>query len=127
MPTLTKPRQVLLLEDDEIMRPMLTQMIQRLGHEVVAAPNGRIGLDLIRQAPPDLVITDLLMPEMDGIETILKLRQLAPALRVIAISGGGRLSSADYLHMAKRLGAVATLEKPFEREELKAVLDAVFD
>lgn len=114
---------VLVIDDDEAMRSMLVQMLHRLGYEVAAASNGRAGLDLVRASPPDLVITDLLMPEKDGIETIMELRRLDPSLRVIAISGGGRFGSADYLHMARKLGAVATLEKPFEREQLKAVLE----
>ncbi|MBE2213330.1 MAG: response regulator [Opitutaceae bacterium] len=118
-----RPVQVLVIEDDEAMRAMLVQMLHRLGYDVIPAANGRIALDLLKTATPDFVITDLLMPEKDGIETILELRRSAPSLRVIAISGGGRLSSADYLHMARKLGAVATLEKPFEREQLKAVLE----
>jgi CheY-like chemotaxis protein len=114
---------IVVIEDDEALRPMLAQMVIRLGHEVWAEADGRAGLKRVREIKPDLVITDMVMPEKEGVETIIELRRTIPGIRIIAISGGGRVSSADYLHLAKKLGAFATLAKPFGREELKAVLD----
>jgi CheY-like chemotaxis protein len=113
---------ILVIEDDEHMRGSLAQTLERLGHRVTTAVDGRAGVESAGAAPPDLVITDLIMPEKEGLETIVELRQQHPLIRIIAMSGGGRLSNEDYLHLAKRFGAQHTLAKPFTRDELKAVL-----
>jgi DNA-binding response OmpR family regulator len=113
---------ILVIEDDEHMRGSLAQTLERLGHRVTTAVDGRAGVESAAAAPPDLVITDLIMPEKEGLETIVELRQQHPLVRIIAMSGGGRLSNEDYLHLAKRFGAHFTLAKPFTRDELKAVL-----
>jgi DNA-binding NtrC family response regulator len=114
---------IVIIEDDEALRPMLVQMVIRLGHEAWAEANGRAGLKRVVEIKPDLVITDMVMPEKEGVETIMELRRTMPGIKIIAISGGGRVSSADYLLLAKKFGAFATLAKPFSREELKTVLD----
>ncbi len=113
---------ILVIEDDEHMRGSLAQTLERLGHRVTTAVDGKVGVASAAVAPPDLVITDLIMPEKEGLETIMELRQHQPSIRIIAMSGGGRLSNEDYLHLAKRFGAQFTLAKPFTRDELKAVL-----
>ena len=115
---------IVIIDDDESLLPMLVQMVTRLGHEVFAEANGHTGLKRVRAVAPDLVITDMVMPEKEGVETILELRRSFPAVKIIAISGGGRISSADHLLLAKKFGAMATLAKPFSRDELKLVLDA---
>jgi YesN/AraC family two-component response regulator len=88
------------------------------GYAVQTAPNGRVGTRLFADAEPDLVITDIIMPEQEGIETIMRLRGLRPDKPIIAISGGGRVRNADFLQMAACLGASAVLAKPFDGNDL---------
>ena len=116
---------IVLIDDDESLRTMLTKMCERLGHEVLAEGNGNLGLKCVRQARPQVVITDILMPEKEGVETIMELRREFPKLKIIAMSGGGRNSASDYLSMARKFGAAFTLAKPFGREELKNALESV--
>lgn len=113
---------ILIIEDDEFVMNMLKQTFERAGYEVGTASNGRIGIQLYKCKPFDVVITDLIMPDMEGIETILKLRAEYPDVKVIAISGGGRNRPDDYLHLARKLGALRTFTKPVDRDDL---LDAV--
>ena len=93
-------------------------MLELEGHEVVDAPDGKLGLQLFREEGADLVITDIIMPEKAGLETIMELRKDYPGVKIIAISGGGAIEPRVYLHYAKEAGAMRTLPKPFEREEL---------
>ena len=86
------------------------------------ASNGEQGLRIYRQEPVDLIITDILMPEKEGIETIIELRQDFPDVKIIAMSGGGRIGTKDYLHLAKIFGVQRTFTKPVAREQL---LDAI--
>jgi DNA-binding NtrC family response regulator len=116
---------ILIIDDDASMRGSLAQTLERLGHQVSSAADGKAGVARAVESPPDLVITDLIMPEKEGLETIMELREHHPKVKIIAMSGGGRLSNEDYLHLAKRFGATVTLAKPFTREELKAVLAQV--
>jgi CheY-like chemotaxis protein len=97
---------------------MLRQMLERAGYEVVEAPDGRAGVRLYRQEKADLIITDLIMPEKEGIETITELRRDFPDVKIIAISGGGRIAPEVYLRMARSLGALRTFTKPIERKEI---------
>ncbi len=117
-------RSVLVIDDDDKVRTMLRQSLEREGYDVLEAGDGKEGLKIFREKGADLIITDLIMPEKEGLETITELRQDYPDVKVIAISGGGRVSPDEYLHLAKSLGAHLTLTKPFEREEL---LEAVRD
>ena len=109
---------VLIIEDDEFVKNMLRQTFNQAGYEVATASNGRIGIQLFQSEPFDIVITDLIMPDMEGIETITHLRKCNPGVKVIAISGGGRNRPDDYLHLASKLGAVKTFTKPVDRNEL---------
>jgi two-component system response regulator (stage 0 sporulation protein F) len=95
-------------------------MLRSAGHEVLLAADGREGLKTYREGPTDLVITDLFMPEVDGVETILALRREFPEAKVIAISGN--ICADAMLSVARRLGSVATLEKPFTAEHLLAAI-----
>lgn len=115
-------KRILVIDDDWQMREMMHQALERAGYEVVDAANGKIGLNLHRDKPVDLVITDLIMPEKEGIETIRELRKDYPELKIIAISGGGRASAEGYLSVAKTIGADRTLSKPFD---LKNILETV--
>ncbi|MBF0153308.1 MAG: response regulator [Magnetococcales bacterium] len=115
--------QILAMDDDPVMRQLLLAILQGAGHDVRVAPDGRVGMALFKAARPDVVITDLLMPELDGVGVIRELQTLEPHLRIIALSGGGRVLTAETsLDVAKRLGACIMVAKPFTAEE---ILDAV--
>ncbi len=114
---------IILIEDDEALRPMLVKMIERLGHEVRSEADGKAGLGQVRVWEPDLVVTDMIMPGQEGAETIFRLRREFPGVKIIAMSGGGRLGGADYLALAKKLGVATTLAKPFSRDEFKIALE----
>jgi len=113
---------ILVIDDDEQVLDMLYQSLTREGYDVLRASNGEQGLRLYRQEPVDLIITDIIMPEKEGIETIIELRQDFPDVKIIAMSGGGRIGTKDYLHLAKIFGVQRTFTKPVAREQL---LDAI--
>jgi PAS domain S-box-containing protein len=109
---------ILVIDDDDQFRGMLRETLEHAGYDVADAPNGKEGIRLYRENPADLVITDIIMPEKEGIETIRELKRDFPEVKIIAISGGGRIGPDSYLKMAKGLGAQRTLTKPLERDEL---------
>lgn len=109
---------ILVIDDDPVVRGMLVDMLQREGYDVDDAEDGREGMKRFREQPSALVITDVVMPEQEGLETLMQLRQSGVPVRVIAISGGGRVGPDAYLNSARTLGADAILAKPFGREEL---------
>jgi CheY-like chemotaxis protein len=111
---------ILVIDDEPPVRRLIQLMLGRDGHEVAEAADGAEGLALIGQDPPDIVITDILMPNKEGIETIREMRRLAPGLPILVISGNPE--SALYLEMAKLLGAHAALAKPFRSAELLAAV-----
>ncbi|OSM02050.1 response regulator [Magnetofaba australis] len=114
---------VMIVDDDAAVRALLRQILEDEGHRVSEAGNGREGVDRFSHEPHDIIITDMLMPEKDGVEVIMELREKFSGVKIIAISGGGRgLDAAFNLKVAKDFGAFATLAKPFSRQE---VLDAV--
>ncbi|HOX25839.1 MAG TPA: response regulator [Candidatus Krumholzibacteria bacterium] len=113
---------ILVIEDDQEVREYLVAVLSRAGHTVAAACNGRDGVSMFRERPTQVVITDIIMPEKDGIETLLDLRRDHPRLKVIAISGGGRSTPENYLHSARLLGADRAIRKPFKNEEILAAV-----
>lgn len=113
---------ILVVEDDPQVRRMLRFTLMRAGHEVAEAANGAEGLRLCDEAAPDLIVTDIIMPEMEGLETIKRLHDQRPALPVIAISGGGQVAPQGYLDLARKLGAREAFTKPVDRD---ALLEAV--
>jgi len=119
-------RRILLVEDNDQMRGTLRQMLEGAGHRVVEAPNGKIAERLYRERPADLIITDLIMPEKEGLELIMELRRDFPEVKIIAVSGGGRRGPKEYLPLAKNLGALRTFEKPFNQEDLLAAVQDIF-
>jgi CheY-like chemotaxis protein len=108
---------ILLIDDDPVLRSVLAAALSRAGHEVIQATDGKQGVDVARVTPLDLVITDLIMPVQEGVETIAILRKELPQLPVIAISGGVP-NSPLYLGIASRIGARRVLAKPFSTEEI---------
>jgi len=110
---------ILVIEDEEHIRTLYSRILQHAGHEVIEAPDGNVGIQLYRACPADLVITDIIMPEKEGIELIIELRRDFPDVKIIAVSGGGQATaSATCLRLAKGFGAVRTLAKPFNQQEL---------
>jgi DNA-binding response OmpR family regulator len=106
---------IILVEDDESLRTTLTEFLEQSGHEVCIAANGRIAWQFLEGQAFDLVITDLVMPDMEGLEFITKLRKAGHNIPIIAMTGGGR---DIYLTLAEKLGARAILTKPFRLAEL---------
>ena len=111
-------RLVLIIEDD---RPLLLAMgraFTRAGAQVVLAADGAEGLNQFRNTSPDLVVTDIIMPEREGIETILAMKAARPEVPILAVSGGGQTPAGAFLTLAKGLGADAVLAKPFRAGQL---------
>lgn len=113
---------ILIIDDNAQYRSMLSEMLDVDGYHVLTAENGNLALKSLEEARVDLVITDILMPEKGGVETIIELRQKFPNLPVIAMSGGGRTGNMDFLEIARNVGVQATLTKPIE---LDTLLDTV--
>lgn len=114
---------ILLIEDDEMLRTCLRDLLEFAGHEVVEAADGQEGLDRFQTGPVDLVVTDLVMPKREGLSLILEVRQDYPKTKIIAISGGGRIGKHQLLEVAKSYGADRTLLKPFKPKELFDAVD----
>ena len=112
------PQHLLLVDDDASLRSILRRGLEKSGYEVREAGEGGAALKLLASAPADLVITDLVMPDMEGIALILSLRKSHPKLPVIAMSGGGRMRPEGYLEIARGCGAARILAKPFTLAEL---------
>lgn len=112
-----------MIDDDEAFRSMLLRALERVGHDVIEAAEGRAALRALSGASVDLVITDIVMPDMEGIDTIRALRRTHPELKIIAMSGGGRVKPESYLEMAKAFGAVRVFSKPFDNEDLFAAIE----
>lgn len=114
---------ILVIDDDQDLRTVMRVALESAGHRVDLAPDGARGLEMQRTSPADVVITDIFMPDMEGMETILELQQHFPGTKIIAMSGGGDFRKAlDYLSTARHLGAVKSVSKPFDH---KMLLDAV--
>lgn len=111
-------RRILIIDDDHHILLMIKKMLERAGFEVDLASNGNEGLELFKKMPVDLVITDIIMPEKEGLETIREMKRLRPDLKIIAMSGGGKVSSDNYLNTAKIFGASRTLAKPFSQKQM---------
>ena len=118
---------ILVVDDDQPVREMICSILGTCGYELAEAPNGKIATRMYREQPFDVVITDLVMPDMDGIELIKELRAIDQNVKVIAISGGFLTASDTYLKAAKLMGAQHTLPKPFEMDELLSVVASVLE
>jgi DNA-binding response OmpR family regulator len=116
---------ILLVDDDVSVRGFVRIALTEMGHQVTEAGNGNEGLRSFERSPTDMVITDLVMPEQEGLETLAIYRKMHPGVKIIAMSGGGRGNASDYLKMAKIMGADLVLAKPFSIDELKTTVDAL--
>lgn len=116
--------QILLIEDDDAMRETLSALLSRKGFDVVAAADGDEGLKLFRRNPVPLVITDIIMPNKEGVETIFELKKDFPDVNIIAISGGGKVEAQNYLQAVEMIPNVRyTFKKPFKNEEFLAAVN----
>lgn len=117
---------ILIIDDEPYILLMLKKMLERAGYEVDLASNGREGMDLFEKDSADLVITDIIMPDKEGLELILEMKRRRPGLKIIAMSGGGRISPESYLECASHFGAERVFQKPFRQKEMvSAVRDLV--
>ncbi|MGD8413092.1 MAG: response regulator [Candidatus Latescibacterota bacterium] len=120
-------KHILVVDDDESIRNLLRTILEREGYAVTSAADGKEATRMFRRNQPDLIITDIIMPEQEGLRTISNLRKEHPDIGIIAISGGGQYGLGEYLDVATALGADQTFAKPFERLELvKAVRKLLF-
>jgi CheY-like chemotaxis protein len=119
---------ILVIDDDAGMRRTISRMLRHAGHEVTEAADGLEGMNSVRTNRPDIVVTDIFMPQKEGFETIQELRQEHPSILILAVSGGATLSGAsphapDYLNLVQGLGADGTLAKPFRAKDLLLEID----
>ena len=113
---------ILVIDDDEAMRGSVRRILERDGHDVHEAQDGAEGLRVFETFAADVVVTDLIMPGKEGIETIMELREAAPDVRILAVSGGGVGLHHDVLSDAEALGADASLAKPFTVDQLRSAV-----
>jgi DNA-binding response OmpR family regulator len=116
---------ILLIDDDPALRQTMKKIMALAGHTVDEADDGSVGLDLFRERHYDLVVTDILMPEKEGIETIIELREANQAVKILAVSGGMTLDPTGHLEDAEALGADASLPKPFTVEEFTEAVEGL--
>ncbi|WP_042688547.1 response regulator [Azospirillum sp. B506] len=114
---------VLVVDDEPMVRMTLRRLLEKSGVEVTEAQDGAEAMRIFRASRPDLVICDLVMPFADGLQTILRMRRLDPAVKIIAISGGGRSKAMELLAVARQMGADHALAKPIERSQIALIVD----
>lgn len=116
---------ILLIDDNIELLKMERSFLESAGHKVCTATNGIQAMQLVRKNSYELIVTDILMPEKEGIETILEIRKKYKSVKIIAVSGGGRIDAINYLDMALAMGATQTLQKPFSGKKLLEVITEV--
>ena len=117
---------ILVVDDNDEMRELLRLILESAGHEIMEAANGKIALNLLKTAAAELVITDIIMPEMEGIDLIMTIRTMYPEIKIIAISGGGKIDPGVCLNMADKLGADRVLQKPFGKSIILSTIGELF-
>jgi CheY-like chemotaxis protein len=118
---------ILIVEDDKELREMLKISLLRNNYSVLEAENGKDAIIHFKPLLTDLVVTDLIMPEEDGLKVVIKLKELKPSIKIIAISGGGKVGPGSYLNLAKALGADAIYSKPFSINDLVVKIEELLD
>jgi CheY-like chemotaxis protein len=114
---------ILVIDDQVVMRRTIRRILTAAGHDVLEAENGAAGLKILRERTPDLVITDLIMPEKEGIETILEIRRDQLATKILAMTGSGLDQRSIYLDAARKLGADEVVRKPFRTADLLVIVE----
>jgi CheY-like chemotaxis protein len=117
----------LVIDDDDLVRDTIVRILERKGYQVLVAGDGARGLQIFRSERPDLVITDIIMPEKEGLETIREIRDEWPDTKIIAISGGARIGNMDFLDVAGKLGASEIIPKPFDPTDLVMLVSRCLD
>lgn len=115
---------ILVVDDEAAVRTAVGKILSRAGHDVLEAADGKTALTMYQNDPGDVIIMDIYMPEMDGIEATIRLKHEFPDVKIVAVSGGGYLDKAKILEREARLGALRTLAKPLHEQD---ILDAVSD
>lgn len=118
---------ILVVDDDEQVRELVQSLLTECGYDITIATDGQAAIRQYREVPFDLVITDLVMPDMEGIELIRELRGLDPLVKIIAMSGGLRGATETYLKTAKLMGAQHVLAKPFAVDDLFTIVSAALE
>lgn len=114
--------EILVVDDEALMRATLRNLLEGAGHAVREAANGNEALRAVASRRPQLIIMDILMPEKEGIETILEIRRHHDSVKIVAMSGGGRVGDTEFLNIAKKIGADRSITKPFTRDQLMTAL-----
>lgn len=114
---------ILLVEDDDLVRDMLAQMLERASHTLITATNGEEAVEMLKNTEPDIMITDIIMPKKSGITLISEVKNKHPDMEIIAISGGGRLDPTGYLDLSESIGATVSFEKPVDKLALLMAID----
>ncbi len=117
---------VLVVDDDEAFRQTVCDLLLDGDFEILSAESGAQSFAVLRNQSVDIVLTDIVMPDEDGLEIVRKIKKMNPAPKIVAMSGGGRIAATDYLEIARLMGASATIKKPFKRQELVDLLQQVF-
>lgn len=126
MADLLAGRTVLVIEDEPLLREAMARAFRKSNAKVLVAADGAEGLRRFNGASPDLVVTDIIMPEREGIETLMSMKAARPSVPVLAISGGGQTPAGEFLALAASLGADGVLAKPFRAQELTDAAQALF-
>ena len=111
-------QKILIIDDEPHILMMLKKMMEKAGYDIDLASNGHEGMKMFQKSPSDLVITDIIMPEKEGLETIREMKRIQPELKIIAMSGGGKISAENYLETASIFGANRVIQKPFTQKEM---------
>jgi DNA-binding response OmpR family regulator len=120
-----KEMKILVIEDDTLTRITLCRVLQRMEFQTVEACNGFMGVAQFRRERPDIVITDIVMPDKEGLATIREIRAIDPGARIVAMSGAGWDASSDFLQIAQEIGAMRTLRKPFYPADVGALMNSL--
>ena len=118
---------ILIIEDDDLVQNMISSVLRKNGYQVSSASNGVEGVEKVRSGNPDLAITDILMPDKEGIQTIVEIKQMRPDIKIIAMSSGGQAKNMSFLNMAKKVGAEYVLQKPFKPSELINIINKLLN
>ncbi len=117
---------VLVIDDDDVVRLTMQNVLKKGGYIVYVAENGAVGLAAFKKQKPDIVITDMLMPDKEGLQTISEIREIDKDVKIIAMSGGGRSQNMSFLELARKIGADRLLVKPVKPDQLLAAVDTLF-
>ncbi len=113
---------ILVIDDEELARFTMREILESAGHEVTEANDGEQGVQRYRADPTDIIVTDIIMPKKEGVQVVIELKQDFPDLLIIAVSGGGRTKNLDFLKLAKDFGADKILAKPFTETEMNTAV-----